>query len=131
MVAQMPHDWREASSITVHLHWYLTVAPLPGEDVKWDLLYRAYDVDQARPAGWTTLQNTITVWGRTVWVHYLDSWTTIVMTGFQLSCLVDLRVQRDTQDAADDHEQDVILKEVDIHYQRDSFGSVAPTRKWG
>lgn len=130
-VAQLPHKWREGSTIVAHLHWYLLVAGAAGEDVKWDLLYRVASVDGVFPAGWTTLPITVDVSAYAIRQHILSSWAPIVMTAETVSCVIDLRVQRDTAVAADDHEQNVILKEVDIHYMIDSFGSVQELNKWG
>ena len=131
LTAQMPHGWREGSSIHIHMHWYLLVAGGVNEDVKWDLLYRIANVGGTFPAGWVVLENTVNVSADGIRDHLVTEWTAVVMTGKTLSCFIDLRVQRDTQDAADDHEQNVILKEVDIHHQREAFGSVEEWAKWG
>ena len=130
-VCQLPHAWREASTVHAHIHWYLTVGGGGGEDVKWDLLYRVASIGGTFPAGWTTLPTTVDVSGYAVREHIYTDLGDITMAGEGVSCIVDIRLQRDTADAADDHEQDVILKEIDFHIRKDAFGSVQETSKWG
>ena len=129
--AEMAHEWREGSAIEVNFHWYLLVAGAAGEDVKWDLLYRFASVGGTYPAGWTADSVTVDVSAYGVREHLMTEFAAIVMTGETLSCGIDLRLQRDTQDAADDHEQHVILKHLDIHYRADAFGAVDDVAKWG
>lgn len=129
--AEMPHEWREGSTVDVHLHWYLLVGGAGGEDVKWDLLYRFASVGGVYPAGWTPLSVTVDVSAYAIREHLMTEFTAIALPGETLSCGIDLRLQRDTADAADDHEQDVIMKHLDIHYRADSFGSVNDDVKWG
>jgi len=134
-VAQMPHRWREGSTIHVHIHWYLAVAGAVGEDVKWDILYRVASPGGTFPVGWTTNQALVDVSGYGVREHVYTDLGDIAMGGMMgaetISVIIDLRLQRDTQDAADDHNQGVIFKELDLHYQADSFGSYDEWAKWG
>lgn len=128
---QLPHRWAEGSSLRAHIHWYLTVAGAANEDVKWDLLYRVASIGGTFPAGWTTLEQTVDVSAYAIREHLYTEWTAIAVPSETISMMLDFRVQRDTADAADDHEQDVILKEFDIHYEIDSLGSWEELTKWG
>lgn len=128
-VAQLPHRWREGSSIHAHIHWILTVNGAANEDVKWDLLYRWVNIGGTFGA-WTTLEVTVDVSSYSANDHLYSEWALIAGAGFTISSILDWRIQRDTADAADDHPQDVVLKEFDIHYQADAFGSWGEYNKW-
>lgn len=131
MFGHAPFSWRIGSRFYAGLHFYLTNAGAAGEDVKWDFLYRGANPGGVFPAGWTTLTRTIDVSSYAVRQDVHVEFTVISGAGLTFATMMDMRLQRDTADAADDHPHPVILKMVEIHYQKDSFGAVDYEAKWG
>jgi len=131
VIAQLPHTWLEGSMVEVHIHWCLLEDNGDtDETVKWDLLWRWYNVGSTSNGSWTTSQNSIDVSAQSQWISLLSEVGSLAGAGFQISSLLELRLQRDTDDAADDHPHDVLLKEIDLHYQKDQPGSLHEYGKW-
>lgn len=131
-IALFPHGWTEGSTVEPHIHWALTVNGGAGEDVKWDMLYRVYESVGGSVAGaWNTLEQTIDVSAINADIATVTGFTPVSMSGSTLAAVMEVRLQRDTADAADDHAQDVLLKEFDIHAQFDQLGSIGTFAKWG
>jgi hypothetical protein len=131
LVAQMPHQWRENSAMIFHIHWTLLNAGAAGEDVKWDVLYRHAAIGGVWVAGFIVQQVTVDVSAVVAREHIVTAWATPVQYTMGISSIFDIRIERDTADAADDHPHPVILKSFDIHYRIDSPGSWQETLKWG
>ena len=128
----MPRDWMEGSSLKIYVHWFLLEDNGDtDEDVKWDLLYRVYETGDAANGSFTTSENTVDVSALTQWVLLETLAATIDMTGKSVEAQVDLRLQRDTADVADDHPHAVLFKIIDMHYQTDQPGSWVAGSKWG
>ena len=109
----------------MHMHWIQNQAAVPN----WLMAYRVYNNGEG-PGSFTLLP----------WDHSIVTYTSgticqitdfaeISMTGKTLSCIIDIKLWRDTTNAstefagADPVATDVLLKELDIHYEIDSLGS--------
>lgn len=130
-VGHAPFHWAIESDFYISLHWYLTSAGAANEDVKWDMLYRGCNVGGVWPAGWTTLSETVDVSAYAVREDIHTDFTVVSGAGLLFSCMMDFRLQRDTADPVDDHPHPVIVKVLEVHYQKDSFGAIAEHAKWG
>jgi hypothetical protein len=116
---QMPHGYKEGSSITPHVHWV-------GEDntagnVAWKLSYSWANFDSAFPSeteeaiiganGETDIQNTA-------------GFTAISGTGKTMSSMLICSLRRFSSDASDTFtSKDAYLLEVDVHVELNRFGS--------
>lgn len=130
-IAHMPHTWVEGSTIGIHTRWILLEDDgAANEDVKWDILYRWYDTGETSNGAWTTAETTVDVSGKTQWISLITELASVSGSGSSISSLLELRLQRDTNDAADDHPHSVLLKELDVHYQIDQPGSLFEYGKW-
>lgn len=125
-IVQMPHAWKEGTSIYPHIHWVQTTADHPN----WLIGYRVYNNNEAPPGTWTYLKATTGVftWS-TGSLLQISSFPAISMTGKTLSCILDIKLWRDVANGsteftgAESSPVAVLLKEFDIHYEIDSFGS--------
>ncbi len=131
MIAQLPHGWKEGSDLHPHIHWIQTTADLPN----WLMQYRVYNSDTA-PGAWTyEVANTPAFTWASGSLSQISSFPPIDMTGMTVSCIVDIKFWRDVADGsgefggAESSPVAVLLKEFDIHYLIDSFGSTAEYTK--
>jgi hypothetical protein len=118
MLGQMPHTWKEESSIYPHVHYVQSVEARP----TFKLDYRIYQVGGDIPAGFTTivLDQAISLpWSGNDFHQIAHSSSPISMSGFTLSCMIDMKLYRDDNVVTGD----VLVKEFDIHYEIDTLGS--------
>lgn len=133
-IAQIPHQWAIGEDVEVHIHWNLRDDDgAGGEDVKWDIMYRWYQTGDIIPAFGAAVENTIDVSGYlTDEALYTGLADVTPPAGITIvSSILEILLERDTADAADDHPHDVLLKELDIHYPIDALGSWQEDSKWG
>jgi hypothetical protein len=116
--AQIPHAYREASSITPHVHW----SPSDGNagNVTWKLEYTWANIDG-------TFGNTSTVsvtdsTDSTSHKHLVANMTAISGAGKTISSMLQCRLYRDVSDG-DDYASDAFLHEIDFHFELDTIGS--------
>ena len=130
-IGQLPHSFMLGTAIDVHIHWALLADGAAGEDVKWDVLGRWYETGDVI-SGFTTFETTVDVSTSLLDVSLFNDLVTVPSTSIEeVSSILELKLERDTDDAIDDHPHDVILKELDIHYQIDQPGSYGEMAKWG
>lgn len=118
--AQMPHSWKEGSSIHAHVHWSPTNTNTG--NVKWELRYKIANVNGAFPASWTTA-TVLAAGSGTADAHQIAGFSAIDMTGKTLSCMILMLVSRLGADVQDTYNADCKLNEVDIHFEMDAVGS--------
>ena len=118
MIGQMPHTWKEGSTVYPHVHYIQEESDGP----TFKLDYRFYNVGADVPGSFTTI---------TLDVNHALPWSTndmhqiakpsvgISMTGLTLSCIMDMRLYRDDDVVTGD----VLGKEFDVHFEIDSMGS--------
>jgi len=123
--AQMPHGWREGSSIRPHVHWQKTTSA--AGNVYWQLDYKKTPIGSVMDGAFTTLFNTSTVDGTpdndTANEHLITALGDIDMTGNELSDMLVMKLSRIGGNGADTYGADARLLEFDIHYEIDGFGS--------
>lgn len=126
---QLPHDWKAGSIISPHVHWRKKTEG--AGNVTWQLTYEFVDIGDTFTDSPTTLTSSTAVrgGGDTALVHSLTSFGDVSMTGLGISCMGILTVSRIGGDSNDTYAGVAQLLEFDIHYQRDSIGSIGEFTK--
>ena len=127
-LAQMPHAWKEGSTISPHVHWTKTANADQTGDVAWQLRYKHYPIGEVGDADWSTADLVSdpvegTPDNDTENEHLITGFTDIDMTGYTLSHCILFEISRIGDDASDTYGADARLLEFDVHYQVDGFGS--------
>lgn len=120
MQVQMPHAWKEGSTIHPHVHWSPTSTNTG--NVLWRLKYKVANIGAAFPAEFTPI-DILQAGSGTSDAHQMATFPTITMTGKTVSCMLLLLLSRVGNDGTDDYTGTAKLNEFDIHYQVDGFGS--------
>lgn len=125
-VVQLPHSWNEGTTIRPHMHWIQTDPTPPN----WLLRYRFYNNGSAVTAFTNVIPATTEVFTYTSGsMLQISAFPNISMTDYKISCLGDVIIYRDYANAsglfagAESGAPDVLYKEFDIHYEKDSWGS--------
>ena len=117
---QMPHEWKEGSTIYPHVHWAPSDTGV-GTCI-WKLEYSWAEHGDAFGAPTTITASD--VGGGTAWEHRLiafESGAGIAATGKTMSSVLMCRLYRDA--ATDAYDNDAFLVSFDVHYEIDAFGS--------
>lgn len=128
-IVQMPHAWREGTSIRPHIHWEPGTGFTVGQSAVWVMSYRwrnpaKGDVDSTMTA-LTAMTVTATV-SHTLALMVTD-FPEIDGTGKKISSILDVQIER--LGASDSLSAVAIFKEFDIHYLVDSMGSDLERKK--
>lgn len=122
---QMPHSWKEGSTIYPHVHW----APIDTDTgtVVWGLEYTWASIDGT--FGNTTLLDfTADAGDGVAYKHQIiGSNDGIIATNKTLSSMLICRIYRNV--ASDTYNNDAALLEIDFHYEMDTIGSRAVLTK--
>ena len=122
---EMQHDYKEGSNIYFHVHWCATTAN--AGNVKWQLEYSWVNQNETAPV--STTISIIQAAGGTAWVHKLAEFPVISGQSKKIGSVIEFRIYRDPNDAADTYPNDAALKNIGIHYQDDLPGSRSRTAK--
>lgn len=118
IIGQFPHAWKLGTEIRPHIHFIQEEAQAP----TFKMEYRWYKNGAAVPGSFTELT------ASTFAFTYPGSGSIVQIAAFPaidgtlidtVSTIIDIKLFRDDNDISGD----VLLKEFDIHYQIDSFGS--------
>jgi hypothetical protein len=120
VIAQLPHSWKTGSSIYPHVHWEPTTTDTG--NVVWNIEYKWTSTNETEPATFEYIQTTQAGSG-TAFTHQLASLPSISGTGETLSSILSIKISRGGSSSLDTYADDALLKEFDIHYEVDSFGS--------
>lgn len=118
--AQMPHSWKEGSTIHPHIHWAPTDAS--SGNVIWQLDYDIANVSGNFAGSYSTITITGVVENDPT-KHQLLEFGTIDMSGYSLSTMILWRISRIGDSGDDTYSEEARLFEFDIHYQINSYGS--------
>ena len=123
-MVQLPHGWKEGSTIDFHLHWTIPVSGAAGaaENVKWDFTYSMASTGDTFPAE-SSETITVDVSDIALDTHILTELADIDMTGQTISCMILCSLTRDVS-VAGDYTSDAYLTECDFHYRSDQPGSL-------
>lgn len=134
---QMPHNWKEGSTIYPHVHWSSIVAAGTTR-VKWMLRYQWVNINDSFVPGATqtaygsSIVNGDASTNLTAYQHIITPLSSngtnagIDATGKKLSSILVCRLYRNgsvTTAGVDDFTNSAFLLSFDFHYQIDSFGS--------
>jgi len=126
-LVQMPHDWKEGSTIFPHVHWTANTT-LGTTKVRWGLEYTWVNITG-------TLENTSIIYGEdliapvgtvTAYKHAiteLAASTGIIATGKTLSSFIMCRIFRDATAGTDNYSGSAALLGIDFHMETDALGS--------
>ncbi len=131
---QLPHNYREGSTIYPHIHWSSTSAPGAGR-VRWVLDYQWVNLGSNFAAtGTTSVYGTKVVPSDAASLTAFESNITpmntggvdntgIVGTGKKISSILVCHLYRDGTHIDDTFSGSAYLLSIDFHYEIDSFGS--------
>jgi hypothetical protein len=115
--AQMPHAWSTGTMVMPHVHYIQTAV----STVTWKMDYAAYGIGQSTKT-FTTLTAGATTFAYTAgnYMHQIAAFPSVTLpVGSGISTQIDIIVYR--QDNT--NIGDVLFKQFDIHYQKDTDGS--------
>lgn len=121
-VAQMPHAWKEGSTVSPHIHWTKTTADGSGLDVAWRFRYKLWSINSTASAYTSWLEHTLATGDLTTQEKQnISSFPDIDMTGYKVSTIIVWELMRDVSE--DTYGSNARLIELDFHYLIDSQGS--------
>ena len=120
IIMQMPHAYKQGSSIRPHIHWQ----PINTDtgDVLWRMEYKWTNINDVDAGTFTTL-NILTAGSGTALTHQINGFGEIDGTGKRISSILTLKLSRIGGDSTDTYNTDALLKEFDVHFQINSTGS--------
>ncbi len=124
---QLPHGWKEGSTIHPHLHW-LPKATTTG-NIEWNFEYSWANYDPVTPEVFPVITtSTVTATGPfTARTHSITSLTAgntgIDGTGKKISSILICRIWRNSSNSNDTYSADAGVLFVDFHIQVDGYGS--------
>lgn len=122
---QLPHRWKEGSTIYPHVHWAKSTAA--AGDVVWQMEYKWLPIGQTMDAAWTVLAVSTPIAatpdGNLARQHLISSFTPVVATGKKVSDMLIVKLSRLATDAADTYAAGALLFQFDIHIEIDALGS--------
>jgi len=116
---QMPHSWKQGSTLYPHIHWAPT--DTNSGNVKWQLEYSWANIEGTFGAP-TTISVTDGADG-TAWKHQIAAFSALSAAGKTISSMMVCRLFRNPTDGSDTYAYDAAFLEFDIHYQIDTIGS--------
>jgi len=125
---EMPHDWKEQSTISIHVHWATRGTNAGDTGVKWQVEYTMANRDGVFPAT-TTISAEDTVPGGTA--EFTSRYLligTVAMTGFTVGTHIKINVKRIAAAGSAPSSSPYFLQ-VGMHYQKDTVGSRNITTK--
>lgn len=124
--AQMPHGWIEGTEVRPHIHLRFPTAEVA--NTRWKLEYDLASVNGnfVNNYGVYTTLATITIANpNNAKKSVVIGFGPIDMTGYGKSAQIPWKLTRlANSDAADNHNANVVLTDIDFHYQRNRFGSI-------
>jgi hypothetical protein len=119
-IAQMPHGWRQGTTLHPHIHWCPTTAN--AGNVAWRFSYQVSDIDGTFPASLTTAGIEVDAADGVQHKHQLHSFTAIDMSGKKISVIIIWKLER-VVGGSDTYPDDARFLELDFHYEIDAVGS--------
>ena len=124
IIGQLPHLYKEGTSIRPHVHWVQENAG----DVLWQLDYKWFNNGEAYPANFTTIDTTDKAFDYSVNSPQIDicqisAFPEIDGTGMRASSIIVTKFSRIGGDASDTYTGDALMIEFDLHYLSDGHGT--------
>jgi hypothetical protein len=121
--AQIPHAWKEGSTIYPHVHWYPTTNA--AGNVVWLLQFMSATIGGVFPSAPNYSQASIPASGSAARVHKVSAFPTFDATGYKISSIISGIIRRFGTSGSDTYEDPVIGLHIDFHIEIDSLGSRA------
>ena len=125
LIAQLPHSYKEGSDLKAHIHW--EPSNTNTGNVLWRLSYR-WRNDGETAAALTNVDILVPA-GGTALTLQVNGFAAISKPNALISSMLDMTLTRLGADGTDTFTGTAILKEFDIHYLKDSSGSVSEYSK--
>jgi len=124
ITAQLPHSWKQGTTIYPHIHFMCTSDLYPADNFGIEFEYTWADIDEDFPANTTLETNDISTGASTDYKHQYEDVTAagIDGTGHTISSILLCRVKR-VAAAGDNYAGGIAILDFDIHYQKDTVGS--------
>jgi hypothetical protein len=122
---EIPHDYKEGSDITFHVHWQGIAAPTGTDNVKWSLDYTVAQMEATLDAA-TNI--TVETAYDTQYEFKISSFSAITGTNFNIGDQFLFTLERVVA-AGDAYNGDALVATVGIHYECDTAGSRQITSK--
>jgi hypothetical protein len=116
IIAQLPHSYKEGSTVYPHVHYRQTSALVPifKIDYKW------FNIGEQIPANFTTLEmDTVAIPYTSGSIQQINNGVSISGIGKKISSIMLIKLYRDDNIV----NGDVLTYQFDIHHEIDSFGS--------
>lgn len=117
---QMPHAWKEGTTIYPHVHWSPTSTGTG--NVVWRMRYKIADVNETFPPIWSEM-TTVVAAGGVSDAHKIAEFGPLEMPEEHLSSMMLVLLSRVATDSRDSYGDPAKLNEFDIHYAVNSLGS--------
>lgn len=121
---QIPHDWKEGSTIYPHIHFETTSDVDPADNFKFGYEYTWTNITADRAATTSGEDEDISTGVDSDTMHQIANIPTagIAGTGKTISSIIVFRIYRAAA-VGDNYADDVIITDFDIHYEKDTIGS--------
>ena len=119
-ITQLSHRYKQESNIYPHVHWSPTTTDTG--NVRWVMSYKWTNIDAIDAGSFTDIE-IITAADGTAYKHQKASFPAITGTGKNISSLLVIKLSRTGGAGGDTYGAAALLREMDIHFQIDSFGS--------
>ena len=116
---EFPHDYKEGSDITFHVHWQGITAPTGTDNVKWQLTYSVAQMEATLDAATTIV---IEEAYDTQYEFKLSNFPAITGTNFNMGDQILFTIERIVA-AGDAYAGDALIATVGFHYECDTVGS--------
>jgi hypothetical protein len=122
---QIPHGYKEGSTIYPHVHWRPLASAETAQRVRWGLEYVWQNIGEAAPVSTTTIYTSTTTPTENFIgnKHYISPFNGIDGTGKTISSMLSCRIFRDAANSIDDFTDAAGLMEIDFHVEMDTIGS--------
>ncbi len=120
IIAQLPHSYKEGTNLCCHVHWNPTNTNTG--NVLWRISYRWLN-DEETAGAFTDVDITAVANG-TAGKSQTDIFADLVKADAVISSILDIKLQR--IGGSDTYNADALLKEFDIHFEKNTLGSREP-----
>jgi hypothetical protein len=124
---QLPHSWKEGSTITPHLHLYIPDDGTGGV-IQFQMIYTWQNVNNGTMTETTVLGSVTRTANQGIDGNTILSFGDVVGTGKTISSLFSARIMR-VQGGVDTFGGTTWLRSADIHIEKDTIGSRTATAK--
>lgn len=126
---QIPHKYKEGTSLFPHVHWTTSTGTPTGTNVVWSLEYTVVAIGGNFPATTILTSNSVVATPSGTGQHNITNLGTISGTGIGISTILVCRLFRAATDSRDTFSNSVGLLSMDFHYEIDTEGSRDPFLK--